>query len=211
MTVGRVVNKLSVADKHSRVGNVDSVAPEEEEISSAQFPSVNRYHASPRGLQVGVARHGDPAAAHQHLRESRAVVAEARAPAPQVGQPKEAATQRDGFFNAQFAWRQINVSCLNPSCALVGQANLKPISVVALSLRDDFEPRLNGNGQQRPMQRDISFTVEVCRGTANLSDPAGSCIAGLAGLQSSYVLQRYPSAILIGGSHLFPYRLFFPH
>src|SRR5215469_7669182 len=69
VTVGRVVNKPPVADKHSRMRDVIAIAAKEEQIAGAQLSSTYRRDPSPCSLQVRVTRHNNPAAANQHLSE----------------------------------------------------------------------------------------------------------------------------------------------
>jgi hypothetical protein len=81
-SVGGVVNKLSVTDIHSGVGNVARAGTKEEQVAGLQVFALDRDHASPCGLLIGVAGHVEAAGAHQHLREAGAVEAKARSASP---------------------------------------------------------------------------------------------------------------------------------
>ena len=77
-----VVNKLTFSNVHAGMRNVVRRAPEEEKISGAQVFTVDGRYSCPRSLEIGITRHVDSAAAHQHLRETGAVIAQAGAPTP---------------------------------------------------------------------------------------------------------------------------------
>jgi len=82
MSLGGVVNKLTVTDVHSGVRDGFRRGAKEEQIARLESFAVYGNHARPRGLLVGIARHIDAARPHQHLRETGAIVAKARTPTP---------------------------------------------------------------------------------------------------------------------------------
>ena len=95
-----------------------------------QILALDRRHAAPIGLRLGVARHQHAAAALQHLHEAGAIVAEAGSAAPGVGQPQEALAERQHFGDGERLRVEGDVAGLHPAGAAVGQPHLEPAAVV---------------------------------------------------------------------------------
>src|SRR5580698_1962480 len=101
MSVGAVVNELAIADEHSGVSDVARRGTEKKQVARLKILTVDWDHTFPRGLLVGIARHVEPAGAHQHLREARTVEAKTRTASPQIGKPEKTLGEFNGFWNRQ--------------------------------------------------------------------------------------------------------------
>jgi len=145
-----VMDELAMTNEHAGVRDVIGRAAKEEEISHPQMLAIHRNYTTPCGLQVCVAGHIDAPAAHQHLGESGAIVAQARASTPKIGHAQEALAKGNGFLDGQRPCIRVHVSVLNPCFLPVHEPHLQPAGIVARAFLLNFETRFKRNTQQRP-------------------------------------------------------------
>ena len=130
-----------------------SELPKYSRSPGCQIPPRDRRHPGPLGLRLRIARHMNAPAAAQHLRESRAIVAEARCASPRIRQPQEAPAEGDHLGNRQRLHVETKVAGLHPAGTVVRQPDLNPFTVIG-RLGDHFQLRFEGHGQQRSVTRD---------------------------------------------------------